>query len=103
MNKNIKLSGLNYAIKCLATESPVGKKKKTKISQDGIDNKTAGNDDRTEVRSTQIRRKTRMPPLQELGCYVKSQVTSCSSPEQGMDSWTDVAAHIRPHSPAPPL
>lgn len=50
-----------------------------------------------------MRRKTQMPPLQELGCCVKSQVTSYSSPEQGMDSWTDVAAPIRPHSPAPPL
>lgn len=44
-----------------------------------------------------------MPRLQELGCCVKSQVTSRSSPEQGMDSWTDVTAPIRSHGPATPL
>lgn len=44
-----------------------------------------------------------MPCLQELGYCVKSQVTSCSSLEQGMDSWTDVAAPIRSHNPATPL
>lgn len=76
---------------------------KPKISQDGIDKNTAGKDDRRKFKFVQIRRKPWMPRLQELGCCVKSQVTSCSSPEQGMDSWTDVTAPIRSHSLATPL